>query len=371
MASLSSSTIANSRIYTFINMSFFFFFFFALINFSEGQTVPALYVFGDSLVDVGNNNYIQDSLLKANYPYNGIDYPGGKPTGRFSNGKNAADFLAEKVGLPTSPPYLANTSDVFLKGVSFASGGSGLFNTTGQGFLRKTLSLPRQVDYFTALRERLVEQLGPAAAQQHLSKSLFLVVIGSNDAFAYFESSNNRKFMKVTPDQYVDQMVSILQGLLKQIYSLGARKFVVVGLGSLGCCPAQRHDTSNEQCNQDINSLVIKYNQKLASMLAGLKSVLSGFSYSLFDTYTALLDIIGNAAAYGFTEAKAACCGFGKLNADVFCTPLAVYCSNRTDHVFWDKVHPTQATDKLMVDSIYSGSQPQVSPINVMQLVAL
>ncbi|CDP05729.1 unnamed protein product [Coffea canephora] len=366
----SSSTVATSSgFFAFRNMSLFFFF--ALISFSEGQTVPAVYVFGDSLVDVGNNNYIKDSLLKANYPYNGIDYPGGKPTGRFCNGKNAADFIAEKVGLPTSPPYLSDTSDVFLEGVSFASGGSGLFNTTGQGFLRKTLSLAQQVDYFTALHDRLVKQLGPAAAQQRLSKSLFLVVIGSNDAFAYFESLNNRKVMKVTPDQYVDQMISILQGLLKQIHSLGARKFVVVGLGSLGCCPGQRHDTGNEQCNQDINALAIKYNQGLASMLAGLKSVLNDFSYSLFDTYTVLLDIIDNAATYGFTEAKAACCGLGKLNADVFCTPLAVYCPNRTDHVFWDKVHPTQATDKIMVDTIYSGSQPYVSPINVKQLVAL
>jgi hypothetical protein len=55
--------------------------------------VPAVYVFGDSLVDVGNNNHLQLSLLKANFPHNGVDYPGHKATGRFSNGKNFADFL--------------------------------------------------------------------------------------------------------------------------------------------------------------------------------------------------------------------------------------------------------------------------------------
>lgn len=52
-----------------------------------------MYVFGDSLVDVGNNNYLSFSLLKADFPHNGIDYPGHKATGRFCNGKNSADFL--------------------------------------------------------------------------------------------------------------------------------------------------------------------------------------------------------------------------------------------------------------------------------------
>ncbi|KAG9156766.1 hypothetical protein Leryth_027328 [Lithospermum erythrorhizon] len=100
----------------------------------------AIYVFGDSLVDVGNNNYIKLSILKANFPHNGIDYPGRKPTGRFNNGKNAADFLAEKLGLPTSPPYLKDVNQNFPKGVSFASGGAGIFNTTNDGQLVRFFS---------------------------------------------------------------------------------------------------------------------------------------------------------------------------------------------------------------------------------------
>ncbi|KAL3503526.1 hypothetical protein ACH5RR_037975 [Cinchona calisaya] len=297
MVSLRSSSImGKTTIYAFIS---FFFFLFAFITSSEGQSVPAMYVFGDSLVDVGNNNYIKDSILKADYPYNGIDYPGGIPTGRFSNGKNAADFLAEKVGLPTSPPYLSNTSDVFLQGVSFASGGSGLFNSTGQGFLMKTLSLAKQVDYYAAVHERLVKQLGPDGAKLHLSKSLFLVVIGGNDALAYFELGIDKIFKKVSPDEYVGQMVNILQGLLKQIYNLGGRKFVVAGLTSIGCCPGQRIDSITEECKQDINALAINYNQQLTSMLAGLKLDFDDFNYSYFNSYTVLSDIIQNAATYG------------------------------------------------------------------------
>lgn len=58
-------------------------------------SIPGLYVFGDSLVDAGNNNYLPISISKANYPHNGVDFPNKKPTGRFCNGKNAADAIGE------------------------------------------------------------------------------------------------------------------------------------------------------------------------------------------------------------------------------------------------------------------------------------
>lgn len=50
---------------------------------------PALFIFGDSLIDNGNNNYLF-TAAKANYfPY-GID--SGGPTGRFSNGLTVVDY---------------------------------------------------------------------------------------------------------------------------------------------------------------------------------------------------------------------------------------------------------------------------------------
>jgi hypothetical protein len=77
------------------NSFLFFSFFIFNLGFLEAQKVPAIYVFGDSLVDVGNNNYLNDTLLKAIYPYYGIDFPSKKPAGRFSNGKNAADLIGK------------------------------------------------------------------------------------------------------------------------------------------------------------------------------------------------------------------------------------------------------------------------------------
>jgi hypothetical protein len=51
-------------------------------------------VFGDSLVDNGNNNYLA-TTARADAPPYGIDYqPSHRPTGRFSNGYNIPDFIS-------------------------------------------------------------------------------------------------------------------------------------------------------------------------------------------------------------------------------------------------------------------------------------
>ncbi|TVU43330.1 hypothetical protein EJB05_09790, partial [Eragrostis curvula] len=62
-----------------------------------GARPPAMYVFGDSTLDVGNNNYLAGAgVSRANRPYYGIDFPLRIPTGRFSNGYNTADYVGTK-----------------------------------------------------------------------------------------------------------------------------------------------------------------------------------------------------------------------------------------------------------------------------------
>lgn len=53
----------------------------------------AFFVFGDSLVDSGNNNYLVTTARADSPPY-GIDYPTRRPTGRFSNGLNIPDLIS-------------------------------------------------------------------------------------------------------------------------------------------------------------------------------------------------------------------------------------------------------------------------------------
>lgn len=53
--------------------------------------VPCFFIFGDSLVDNGNNNGLL-TLARANYRPYGIDFPQGA-SGRFTNGRTFVDAL--------------------------------------------------------------------------------------------------------------------------------------------------------------------------------------------------------------------------------------------------------------------------------------
>lgn len=341
---------------------------------SNAEMVPGLYVFGDSLVDVGNNDHIKLSLLKADFPHNGVDYPGQKATGRFSNGLNSADFLAQKLGLPTSPPYLSLSSvssknSAILKGVSFASGGAGVLDGTARIF-GQCLPMNKQIEYYSTLYGNIVEQMGSNEAQKHLSSSLFAVVIGSNDILGYFKS-NSKLRSNYTPQQYIDLLILTLKGQLQKIYNLGARKFVMVGTGAIGCSPSQRLQNSTGDCNVETNYWSLKYSEASYTLLQGMKSEFSDLNYAFLNIYKVVLDYIQNPTVYGFKEVKAACCGLGRLKAEVPCLPIASYCSNRTDHLFWDLYHPTEIAARMFVDKLFDGAQPYVYPVNVKQLIAI
>ena len=64
------------------------------------ECARAFFVFGDSLVDNGNNNYLMTTARADSPPY-GIDYPTHRPTGRFSNGKNIPDIISTAGRLPS------------------------------------------------------------------------------------------------------------------------------------------------------------------------------------------------------------------------------------------------------------------------------
>ncbi|CAH8360765.1 unnamed protein product [Eruca vesicaria subsp. sativa] len=68
------------------------------------------------------------TLLKCNFPPYGKDFQGGLATGRFSDGRVPSDLIAEKLGLAKSLPAFMSPNlkpQEILKGVTFASGGTG------------------------------------------------------------------------------------------------------------------------------------------------------------------------------------------------------------------------------------------------------
>jgi len=82
---------------------------------AQKNGLGASFIFGDSLVDAGNNNYLS-TLSKANIPPNGIDFKasGGNPTGRYTNGRTIGDLVGNFVFFLTHPRCLGEPIFIFF-----------------------------------------------------------------------------------------------------------------------------------------------------------------------------------------------------------------------------------------------------------------
>ncbi|WJZ83572.1 hypothetical protein VitviT2T_003242 [Vitis vinifera] len=165
-----------------------------------------MFILGDSTADVGTNSLLPFSFIRADFPFNGIDFPSSQPTGRFSNGFNTVDFLGFQI---SPPPFLSlvdsqsSMNKQFLKGVSFASGGSGLLDTTGQSL--GVIPLGKQIQQFATVQSNLTAAIGSDETEKLLSKSLFLISTGGNDILGHFPLNGGltkEEFIKNLSDAY-------------------------------------------------------------------------------------------------------------------------------------------------------------------------
>ncbi|RVX03435.1 GDSL esterase/lipase EXL3 [Vitis vinifera] len=313
----------------------------ALVKLPENGTIPAVIVFGDSIVDAGNNNNLV-TVAKSNYPPYGRDFSGGIPTGRFSNGKIPSDFIgcnshsstlssimhalfsfpiaqtplyfipSELLGIKKLlPAYLDPTlqpSDL-LTGVSFASGASGYDPLTSK--IPSVFSLSDQLEMFKEYTGKLKAMVGEERTNTILSKSLFLVVQSSNDITSTYFTVRKEQYDFAS---YADILVTLASSFLKELYGLGARRIAVFGAPPLGCLPSQRSLAGGIQreCAEKLNEAAKLFNTQLSS---GLDSLNTNFPLSKFvyvDIYNPLLDIIQNPQKSGLEVANKGCCGTGR-----------------------------------------------------------
>jgi phospholipase/lecithinase/hemolysin len=171
----------------------------------------AIFYFGDSVLDTGNNNHIPTVALANHVPY-GTDFPGKKPTGRFSNGRLLPDLLNERLQIKEfSPPFLdqkLSSSDI-VTGVNFASAGSGFDEQTSK--LSNTMAMAKQVDLFSDYLSRLRDVVGDKDASRIVADSLIFISSGTNDFSHYYRSSKRR----MTIDDYQDVILRMAQANVK------------------------------------------------------------------------------------------------------------------------------------------------------------
>ncbi|KAL7128734.1 hypothetical protein ABFS83_13G014100 [Erythranthe nasuta] len=316
--------------------------------------VPAVIVFGDSSVDAGNNNQLS-TMLKSNFRPYGRDFFGGRPTGRFSNGRIPPDFISEGFGLrPFVPAYLDpayNISD-FAGGVCFASAGTGFDNATSN--VLNVIPLWKEVEYYKDYQTKLKSYVGDSKAKSIINEALYLISLGTNDFLEnYYTIPSTRS--KYTVDQFQDFLIGLVESFVKEIYGLGARKISLTGLPPMGCLPLERSTNffngNGDGCMDGYNVVALHFNAKLSGLVEKMNKEMKGIRVVFSNPYGVFMQIIKKPSSFGFEVASVACCASGMFEMGYLCDVLNPFtCSDATKYVFWDSFHPTQKTSQIISD---------------------
>nr|GMD76137.1 GDSL esterase/lipase At1g29670-like [Ipomoea batatas] len=331
-----------------------------------------MFVFGSSLVDNGNNNNLIDAIAKADYLPYGIDFPGGA-SGRFTNGKNVIDLLGQHLQLPAYIPPFTHPSTRgpnIVHGVNYASGGSGILDDTG-AVLGNVICLNKQVEKFEHVTVPELELQLDNKAQQLLQNYLFVVSSGGNDySFNYFLGLPNAN---LTLQAFTSHLTTTLSHQLKRLYKLGARKFVVMSLNPNGCSPsAKARNPRRSGCIQYLNRAAHLFNHNLRTLVDAILPEMPASNIVFVNAYKVIRDIIKNPASNGFVDANNACCEVPSIDEGgngILCKKGGSICANRSNHVFFDGLHPTEAVNAVIARKAYTSiRKTEVYPMNVKQL---
>uniref|UniRef100_A0A7N0ZYE9 GDSL esterase/lipase n=1 Tax=Kalanchoe fedtschenkoi TaxID=63787 RepID=A0A7N0ZYE9_KALFE len=333
----------------------------------------AFFVFGDSLVDNGNNNYLPTTARADSPPY-GIDYPTRTATGRFSNGFNIPDLISEALGSESTLPFLSPelTGKKLLVGANFASAGVGILNDTGIQFVG-ILRPVRQLQLFEEYQERLAALVGSEQATKVVNQALVLITLGGNDFVNnYFLVPYSFRSQQYSLPNYCKYLIKEYRKILVRLYELGARRVLVTGTGPLGCVPEERATRSiNGECAPEPQKAASIFNPLLVQLIKRLNNDLGSDIFVAANTGKSSKDLISDPRAYGFKTAQEACCGQGLYNGIGLCTVASNLCPNRDVYVFWDAFHPTERANRYIVQNILRGNTDYMHPMNLSTILAL
>jgi thermolabile hemolysin len=257
---------------------------------TTGYSFTALYVFGDSLSDTGNN---PPTGLEASNYFNG----------RFSNGPLWVEYLSTNLGLR------------YVMSNNFAISGS---TTAG-----------------------LASQVAELPASTNLQSGLFTVVSAGND---FLEGANTLGTTNSAWSNLVASAVLNISNAVATLYTNGGREVIVGNLVNIGLTPAFIGTPAGY--SNYVDSKVASFNTLLATAVTNAMQQHSGLRVYLADNNLAFGIILSNAAALGFTVTSIGAVDDPNLTDKSFTGPGA-------DYVFWDQVHPTTKVHALTAEAAY------------------
>lgn len=257
---------------------------------SSPRKINQLYVFGDSLSDVGTVFRATGGLYPPNPPYF---------QGRYSNGPVWVEHLASKLEISVD------------RTTNFACGGA----TTGGTNANGVPSLLMQVQNFLKGSSELD------------ADALYLIWAGAND---YLNGASSPTIA-----------VENLSRAIELLAAAGAKTLLVGNLPDLGQLPATRNNTSANA----LDALTKAHNLSLDAALNQLQQKLD-LKIPVLDANSLYREAITQPTKFGFTNVVSAC-----LNQSATCRQPDKF-------LFWDAIHPTTTTHRILGETAFSVLKP-------------
>ena len=334
---------------------------------ASSAALPAytgVYVFGDSLVDPGNDLRAAD--LIGDLPFVGV--PDGAPTadkgyfeGRFTDGYNGADLIANKLlHEPTQPTFAFGIKDPLLGlSVPFLSkpDGVNLSFAYGGAMAIQPDSLPPDLHDQVAIYDNFTAD----------PNALYLIVIGANDIRALVPTGG-----AVVTGAAADAQLTAIAGEITQevshLLARGARHIVVADIPDVGLTP-EYTGVPDEATRRALASQYVQTaDARLQADLANL-TLPTGATVLDYDFQGYTHDVIADPAAHGFSNVTQARMDVQAGHLD----PIG------SGFLFFDEVHPSaqahaqiagEILDALRGGPVVDNLAPAVGP-QAMATVAL
>ncbi|WP_419419651.1 lysophospholipase/glycerophospholipid:cholesterol acyltransferase PlaC [Legionella sp. D16C41] len=208
--------------------------------------------------------------------------------------------------------------------------------------------------------------------EQLSDETVYFVFTGGNDYLNTFRFADNYDSTKLSA--YIDNVIDGIGGSVKKLVKAGAKRFVILGVPSIGVAPRYLNTADSDL----LNYVSQTHNERLAQKVMEWQNSFPDVDFLFIDIQPILHKAIENPVLFGFKNVTDACIDVKfpmfKLSADSpfkgnfvleyaqtlqykdknFAPNEKNYhvCANPDDYLFWDEIHPTTKAHLFLADEI-------------------
>ncbi|KAJ1952921.1 hypothetical protein EC988_003292 [Linderina pennispora] len=316
---------------------------------------PTLYIFGDSLSDVGTLKKLTFGLIPPKPYWNG----------RFSSGPAWNEYLSLKLGY-----------NLYNKAVGGATSDNSITPSLPFGLPVQIPSSQDQINWFRSAN--------PNYSQSNMRYADIAVLeIGANDFLVnLFSLAAGTK----TPESFAERLSNEVISQMDQLKAIGFRNIVVPNLAAIQLTPLA-HMLKVQGIT---NTTVTYYNNMLAQKVAAWKATAGIGFVTVADVakFLAVTQMPSVTVALGLEDVSTSCVGGNLLDfveTDNFLAALinffmdaknAIMCSNPGTNYFFDPIHPAERIQRLfgylgfeMVKTTLQGGTYDINEANILNII--